>query len=70
MAPPRAAAQSELLMAATQSRLIANPSQACPTRTAVPHGYRKAQKTNTNPFLQKLDAARRCDANPTEKKAA
>jgi len=26
MAPPRAAAQSELLMAATQSRLIANPS--------------------------------------------
>ena len=30
------------------------------------HGYRKAQKTNTNPFPQKLDAARRCDANPRE----
>jgi hypothetical protein len=34
--------------------------------TAVPHGYRKAQKTNTNPFPQKLDVARRCDANPRE----
>ena len=33
---------------------------------AVPHGHRKARKTNTNPFLQKLDAARRCDANPRE----
>ena len=33
---------------------------------AVPHGHRKARKTNTNPFPQKLDAARRCDANPRE----
>ena len=32
----------------------------------VPHGHRKARKTNTTPFLQKLDAARRCDANPRE----
>jgi hypothetical protein len=32
----------------------------------VPHGPRKARKTNTNPFPQKLDAARKCDANPRE----
>jgi hypothetical protein len=51
-------------MAATQSRLVANPSM--PLLTAVPHGYREARKTNSNPFPQKLDVARRCDANPSD----
>jgi hypothetical protein len=41
-------------------------TQACPLLTAVPRGYRKARKTNTNPFPQKLDVARRCDANPSD----
>jgi hypothetical protein len=51
-------------MAATQPRLVANPSMSL--LTTVPYGYRKARKTNTNPFPQKLDAARRCNANPRE----
>ena len=68
MAPPRAAASSKLQMAATQLRLVATGSEPRHDQhsPAVPHGHRKARKTNTNPFPQKLDAARRCDANPRE----
>ena len=65
MAPPAAAAYSELTNGRDPVEAGSEPrhDQHSPT---VPHGHRKARKTNTNPFLQKLDAARRCDANPRE----
>jgi hypothetical protein len=54
MAPPAAAAYSEL----TNGR--------DPVETGSEPKCRKARKTNTNPFPQKLDVARRCDTNPRE----
>ena len=65
MAPPRAGASSKLLMAAFQLRLAANP-RMFNTHRSTTWPPEKAQKTNTNPFLQKLDAPRRCGANPRE----
>ena len=54
-------------MAATQLRLAVNPGMInTHPQYHMATGKRKARKTNTNPFLQKLDAARRCDANPRE----